>query len=133
MLKKGAGSLPTGYLPTILPCPKNDTVLAALPSFGTNFEVSVLRTGNVWCALLGQDLQTGVAGFGESPTLALRRLCTNLESASQEAVLAIYANARGFYETQTEMHPEHRKLFKWFADACSAAFGQRTVGAGEGN
>ena len=29
------------------------------------------RDGNMWCALLGEDLMQGVAGFGESPYLAM--------------------------------------------------------------
>ncbi len=28
--------------------------------------------GNQWCALLGADLQSGIAGFGDSPDLAMR-------------------------------------------------------------
>lgn len=27
--------------------------------------------GNQWCALYGEDLQRGVAGFGDSPALAM--------------------------------------------------------------
>ena len=27
--------------------------------------------GNMWCALYGENLQDGVAGFGESPALAM--------------------------------------------------------------
>ena len=27
--------------------------------------------GNQWCALYGEDLQSGVAGFGDSPELAV--------------------------------------------------------------
>ena len=27
--------------------------------------------GNQWCALYGEDLQSGVAGFGDSPELAM--------------------------------------------------------------
>ena len=27
--------------------------------------------GNAWCALLGENIQAGVAGFGESPYLAM--------------------------------------------------------------
>ena len=31
---------------------------------------SVYSDGNAWCALLGDDLQVGVAGFGDTPELA---------------------------------------------------------------
>jgi len=30
----------------------------------------VFPDGNMWCALYGEDLQMGVAGFGETPELA---------------------------------------------------------------
>lgn len=31
---------------------------------------AVFPDGNMWCALYGEDLQRGVAGFGETPELA---------------------------------------------------------------
>ena len=33
--------------------------------------------GNMWCALYGEDLQNGVAGFGESPAKAFYDFDTN--------------------------------------------------------
>ena len=33
--------------------------------------------GNMWCALYGKNLQDGVAGFGESPDLAMRDFDNN--------------------------------------------------------
>ncbi len=35
------------------------------------FRPSVYIDGNKWCALYGEDLQAGVAGFGDSPALAM--------------------------------------------------------------
>lgn len=32
----------------------------------------IRRDGNQWCALYGADLQCGVAGFGDSPELAMQ-------------------------------------------------------------
>jgi hypothetical protein len=32
----------------------------------------LLRDGNQWCALLGDDLQSGLAGFGDTPNEAMR-------------------------------------------------------------
>ena len=32
---------------------------------------SVIADGNMYCALTGPDLQTGVCGFGKTPALAL--------------------------------------------------------------
>lgn len=29
-----------------------------------------VKDGNMWCYLLGEDLQSGIAGFGETPFLA---------------------------------------------------------------
>ena len=33
--------------------------------------------GNMWCALYGENLQDGVAGFGTSPDKAMRDFDTN--------------------------------------------------------
>lgn len=33
----------------------------------------VFPEGNQWCALYGQDIQIGVAGFGETPDAAARQ------------------------------------------------------------
>lgn len=35
------------------------------------FRPTLTIDGNQWCALYGDDLQNGVAGFGDSPALAL--------------------------------------------------------------
>ena len=32
---------------------------------------SIQRDGNQWCVLYGEDLQVGIAGFGDSPHLAI--------------------------------------------------------------
>lgn len=32
---------------------------------------SLTREGNQWCVLYGEDLQVGIAGFGDSPHLAI--------------------------------------------------------------
>lgn len=37
-----------------------------------NFKPKLIRDGNKWCALYGEDLQEGVAGFGDSPDEAMR-------------------------------------------------------------
>ena len=36
------------------------------------FRPQISKDGNQWCALYGDDLQNGVAGFGDSPDLAMR-------------------------------------------------------------
>lgn len=38
------------------------------------FTVTVSRDGDQWCALKGENLQEGLAGFGATPFLALVRL-----------------------------------------------------------
>lgn len=35
------------------------------------FKPTLSRDGNMWCALFGDDLQVGVAGFGETPAKAM--------------------------------------------------------------
>ena len=50
------------------------------------FKPHIYPDGNQWCALYGEDLQMGVAGFGDSPELACEdfdrawRLAKGLES-----------------------------------------------------
>ena len=36
------------------------------------FKPDVYMDGNQWCALYGEDIQTGVCGFGDSPDAATR-------------------------------------------------------------
>ncbi len=35
------------------------------------FRPSLFADGNQWCALLGDDLQVGIAGFGDTPAAAM--------------------------------------------------------------
>lgn len=35
------------------------------------YRPTISADGNMWCALLGEDLQSGVAGFGETPDKAM--------------------------------------------------------------
>ena len=35
------------------------------------FKPKLSRDGNQWCALLGDDLQSGICGFGDSPADAM--------------------------------------------------------------
>lgn len=36
------------------------------------YRPSIMRDGDQWCALYGEDLVEGVSGFGESPDAAMR-------------------------------------------------------------
>lgn len=44
-----------------------------------NLPIKVYLDGNEWCALLGKDLQEGLAGFGKTPAAALCALCGELD------------------------------------------------------
>lgn len=35
------------------------------------FKPTLSKDGNMWCALFGENLQEGVAGFGETPAKAM--------------------------------------------------------------
>ena len=37
-------------------------------------EIRVCLDGDTWCALIGENLQVGIAGFGDSPLNALDSL-----------------------------------------------------------
>lgn len=51
------------------------------------FRPKIMQDGDQWCALYGDDLQEGVAGFGDSPATAMR--------AFDEAWLTKIANHTG--------------------------------------
>ena len=42
-------------------------------------EVAISLDGDRWCALIGENLQEGLAGFGESPVQAIRALANEIE------------------------------------------------------
>lgn len=43
------------------------------------YQVSIAKDGDSWCALIGQDLQNGVSGFGETVQEALRDLANRIQ------------------------------------------------------
>ena len=45
-------------------------------------EIQIARDGDQWCALVGKDLQEGIAGFGDTPVNAIRALCDEFEKTS---------------------------------------------------
>ena len=53
------------------------------------FRPEVYPDGNKWCALYGENLQEGVAGFGDSPDEAMRAFdvawCTELPTQEDKA------------------------------------------------
>lgn len=49
--------------------------LQTAPSF--LFKPKVFPDGNKWCALYGDDIQIGVAGFGDSPAKAMQDFDNN--------------------------------------------------------
>jgi hypothetical protein len=44
------------------------------------YQVSIAKDGDHWCALIGSDLQKGIAGFGESVSEALHNLANEIEN-----------------------------------------------------
>lgn len=47
------------------------------------FEPKLMMDGSQWCALIGEDLHTGVAGFGDTPKAAVAALMENLDDNLQ--------------------------------------------------
>jgi len=41
--------------------------------------IRVFIDGDHWCAVLGEDLQDGLAGFGNTPQEALRELADEID------------------------------------------------------
>ena len=46
-------------------------------SFTQIFGATPYKDGNVWCALIGDNIQVGIVGFGNSPYNAIRDLYDN--------------------------------------------------------
>lgn len=42
-------------------------------------QIKLYKDGDAWCALIGDDIQSGDTGFGSSPSDALRGLARELE------------------------------------------------------
>ncbi|MCK4252712.1 hypothetical protein KAX97_14790 [candidate division WOR-3 bacterium] len=42
-------------------------------------KVAIFPDVNQWCALIGKDLQEGIAGFGDNPLQALKTLVEEIE------------------------------------------------------
>lgn len=49
--------------------------------------IKVSKDGNMWCALIGKDLESGIGGFGVIPVDAIRDLCDSIE---KEAMVINY-------------------------------------------
>lgn len=43
------------------------------------YQVFIAKDGNLWCALIGRDLQNGISGFGETIQEALRDLANKIQ------------------------------------------------------
>ena len=56
--------------------------LRSLPSY--IYKPRLFRDGNQWCALLGEDIQEGVVGFGESPERAMTAFDTAWYAAIEQ-------------------------------------------------
>ena len=44
------------------------------------YKPRIFKDGNLWCALYGDSIQDGVAGFGNSPALAYEDFDKNWEA-----------------------------------------------------
>jgi len=44
-------------------------------------EIQLFMDGDKWCALVGRDLQEGIAGFGDTPVEAIEDLCLEFRLA----------------------------------------------------
>lgn len=44
------------------------------------YTVQIGLDGNMYCALIGENIQEGICGFGSTPAEALRELANELEN-----------------------------------------------------
>lgn len=52
----------------------------------TKYEISLTKDGNAWIALIGENLQDGVCGCGETPSKALNALAVQLPSNTKNII-----------------------------------------------
>ena len=45
--------------------------------FEMTLEAELYKDGNRWCCLIGEDIQDGMAGFGDSPADAIQNCAEN--------------------------------------------------------
>lgn len=67
-------SLQAQGLSFAIECVRNDYQYAAARAHDPHvlMRPKIFKDGNEWCALYGDNLQDGVAGFGKSPALAMQ-------------------------------------------------------------
>ncbi|MCA9734564.1 hypothetical protein KC799_20695 [candidate division KSB1 bacterium] len=46
-------------------------------------ECTIQKDGNQWCFLYGEDLQSGISGFGDTPQDALKDFIENMEKENE--------------------------------------------------
>jgi len=51
------------------------------------FKPALTKDGNMWCALLGENLMEGVAGFGETPAKAMYAFDQAFHSSSGSHII----------------------------------------------
>jgi hypothetical protein len=52
------------------------------------FKPSLTKDGNMWCALFGENLTEGVAGFGETPSKAMYAFDRAWDTSSGSCTIA---------------------------------------------
>lgn len=53
------------------------------------YRPAISADGNMWCVLLGEDLQSGVAGFGETPAKAMAAFDTEFWKGQTPAAIRL--------------------------------------------
>ena len=49
----------------------------------------ITKDGDQWCALIGDDIQSGIAGFGDTPSKALADLGENMRSTKPKSIVVV--------------------------------------------
>lgn len=82
---------------------------------------AIFPDGNTWCALYGEDLQSGVAGFGETPEAA----CADFDKNWSSQKLSMSTSAASHLAGCTAGTQEEC-TFRMCATKCPALSGERT-------
>jgi hypothetical protein len=65
-------------------------------------DVPIYPDGNQWCVLIGENLQEGMSGFGDTPKEALINLCAS-HSASSNMLEELESHAISWMKTVSEI------------------------------
>ena len=75
------------YIARVAICEAAYGIMDAFTAPHVLYKPTLIADGTMWCALFGENLQEGVAGFGETPAAAMMDFDTNWRNRKTPAAL----------------------------------------------